>query len=127
MSMENCRVSFQVTKNDVVVPEVSKEWESLTEKQLLHLERKWNNVMDRMIIFGEKQEKPAGDDTRGKLEVQFTLWNKDGFEAAWQGNRWTGIRGAEMDFMIGLMQGELAKVDKDIQTKEKQKGKAKAK
>lgn len=125
MALDNVKVTIQATKNDVEVPELAITWNGLTEKDLLKLERRLNNVMDRMIIFGEKGEHPPGDDTRGKLEFQFTAWNGNGFEVAWQGNRWTGIRGAEMDFMIGLVQGELAKLDPEVASKGKKKGKNK--
>jgi hypothetical protein len=129
--LENVKVTIQAVKNDVEVPEVAFTWTGLTEQELLQLERRLNNVMQKMMEFGEKGERATSEaedaDVRGKLEFQFTAWNGQGFEIAWQGNRWTGIRGAEADFMVGILRGELAKLDTPIAAKGKGKGKGKAK
>jgi hypothetical protein len=117
--LEPIKVKIRALKNDVEVPAAARTFENLTEQELLQLERRLNNVMDRMIIFGEKGEKPPGGNERGRLEFEFLAYNGSGFEIAWQGNRWTGIREAEMDFMIGLLAGELEKTDPGIKAKTK--------
>ena len=121
--LQNVKVAIRATKNGLDVPEVNFVWESLSEKELLHLEKRLNNVMVKMQEAGEEGTKTAGDETRGKLEFEFAAWNDRGFEIAWQGNRWTGMRGAEMDFMIGLLRGELEKLEDGVKGKGKNKKK----
>lgn len=116
------RVVIKVLKNDEPVSDLCVMWDNITEQEVLKLERAMNNVMIKMCDFGEAGgDSPKGDQTRGKLEFEFTLFNNRAFEAAWQGNRWTGITNAVADFMAGLLRGELSKIERATKQKQKRK------
>lgn len=121
--LTNVKVVLEVKKNGVVDEGASHVWDKLTEKEFLYVERHLLNVMNKMQAFGEQGGHPPGDRTPGVLEFNFTAFNGDK-EIAWQGNRWTGIKGAEADFIIGLLKGELASADTNPKVYEKKtKGK----
>jgi len=122
MLQQNIKAAVNVSKNGEPVEDLCIVWDNLAYKELARVERSLTNSLTKLNDLAELGiDMPAGTDTsRGKVELDFTVWNDEGEEAAWTGIRYTGMTNTEIDFTLGIIRGELDKmVDKTIEKKSK--------
>ena len=121
MLQQNIKVAVNVLKSGEPVEDLCLVWENLNRKELARVERALTSTLSKLNDLAEI-DIPAvpGDTVRSKLEFDFTMWNDEGEEAAWSGFRYSNMNNTEMEFLIGLLRGELDKlVDKTLEKKSK--------